>query len=104
MLSFGVYVFYINGPAIYPTSLLKNFNLKSNRFSIISEMNVKALRSGVTYIEVPGHMKRGAERSTALSFTNFLEVMLNYLTLVLDSYYKSREIFKLPNSCRVQIL
>ena len=46
MLSFGVYVFYINGPAIYPTSLLKNFNLKSNRFSIISEMNVKTLRSG----------------------------------------------------------
>ena len=63
MLSFGIYVFYTNGPAIYPAALLKNFNLRSNRFSIVSEMTVKTLRSGVTYIEVPGHMKRGLKEA-----------------------------------------
>ena len=52
LIFFDTYVNYINAPAVYPTKIVRNLKLKSNRFSIISEMITKLLHSDVTYCEI----------------------------------------------------
>lgn len=59
MTVFKVYVSYINGPGIWPTAAARAANLKACRFSIISELNVKTLRMGGKFAEVPGYFQAG---------------------------------------------
>lgn len=93
LLSFDIYVMYINGPAIYPAKLVKEMNLCSDRFSIICEMTIKTLRCGVTYVEVPGYMRRGTDGSSAIGWKNFAEAGVNYLKLLHAIYVADREKF-----------
>jgi hypothetical protein len=82
MITFGIFVQYINGPCVYPTEKMKTLDLKCNRFSIVVETTIKLLRSGCTYYEVAGYMQKGLAGSTSLSFRNLMEVMTSYLRLI----------------------
>lgn len=84
MITFGIFVQYINGPCVYPTKRLRELDLKAQRFSIVVEATVKLLRSGATYYEVSGYMQKGLAGSTSLSWRNLLEVMRSYLRLVFE--------------------
>jgi len=82
MITFSIFVQYINGPCVYPTKMMRALDLKSNRFSIVVETTIKLLRSGCTYYEVPGYMQKGLAGSTSLSFRNLTEVIFSYFRLV----------------------
>jgi glycosyltransferase involved in cell wall biosynthesis len=84
MLTFGIYVNYINGPGIWCTSRVRNLNLKSSRFSIISEINVKALRTGSTFIEVPGYFQATDKDRSTITIKNLYEVVKSFIVLMVD--------------------
>lgn len=81
MCTFGIFVQYITGPAIYNTDKVRAFTLRSRRFSIPVEMTVKMLSSGASYCEVGGYMMRGVEGSGSVSLRNLAEVVWAYLRL-----------------------
>ncbi len=84
LFTFDIFIKYVNGPAIYPTRLLKKLTLKSKRFSIVAEINIKMLKLGCSFKEIPTTRLRGLEGSTALSFKSFFEVVYIFGHLVLD--------------------
>jgi glycosyltransferase involved in cell wall biosynthesis len=93
MATFGVYVGYINGPGIWPTEKARAVGLESERFSIISEMNVKLLRSGCSYAELPGYFQSGPKTRSTVTFANLREVIRLYLSLVYKVYVSHRKDF-----------
>lgn len=84
MITFRVFVIYINGPCIYPKEKLLSLDLKSNRFSIVVEATIKLLKLGCSYYEVPGYMQKGLAGSSSLSFRNLAEVIRSYLRLFFE--------------------
>lgn len=94
MITFGVFLFYINGPAIYLTEKLRLANLKANRFSIVVEATIKMLCSGATFIEVAGSLQTGSDGSTALSLKNLFEVAKAYFLLIWEVKFKNRHFYR----------
>lgn len=62
---FDLYVVYINGPAVYPVAALQALDLRSTRFSIVAEINVKLLRQGLSFAEFASARQVGMEGSTS---------------------------------------
>jgi len=85
--TFDLYAIYINGPAVYPSHMLKELKLKSTRFSIVVEINVKLLRQGVSFIELPSNRQVGMEGSTSATLRSFLETLRIYLQTVTEVYF-----------------
>ena len=102
MTTFNVYVGYINGPGIWPTEKARTVGLDSKRFSIISELNVKLLRSGCSYAELPGYFQSGPKVRGTVTFTNLREVVRLYFSLVYKVYISHRKDFCRPPT-RIQI-
>lgn len=96
MITFRVFVQYINGPCIYPTAKLKGLHLKANRFSIIVEATLKLLKSGCTFFEVGGYMQKGLAGSTSLSFNNFREVFTSFIRIFYEIKIKHRKNYLNP--------
>ena len=84
MCSFNVFVQYMNGPSIWSTSLIRQLNIRSTRFSIGAEVNTKLLCSGCTFHEVSGYMQTGVDRTTNVNLKNFLEAVDIFLRLVIE--------------------
>lgn len=102
MATFDVYVAYINGPGIWPTEKARAINLEAERFSIICEMNVKLLRSGCSYAEVPGYFQAGRKARRTVTFGNLREVIRLYSRLVYGIYFGHREKFnRRPRRVRI---
>ncbi len=93
MVSFGLFVNYINGPGIWPTEKAKQVGLRARRFAIISEMNVKLLRSGCSFLEVPGYFQAGPKSRSTVTLRNLSEVMVSYLALLYEIYIRSPKKF-----------
>ncbi len=93
MITFGIFVQYINGPCVYPTAKLRSLDLKANRFSIVVEATVKLLKMGSTYTEVAGYMQKGLAGSTSLSGRNLMEVLRSYIRLVMEIRFIDRAKF-----------
>lgn len=85
---FDLYVQYVNGPAVYPVERLRDLKLHSTRFSIIAEINVKLLRQGVTFVEVPSDRQGGREGSTSLNFRSLIETFRVFFQVLLDVYIR----------------
>jgi glycosyltransferase involved in cell wall biosynthesis len=85
---FDLYLIYVNGPAVYPLSWLRELKLHSTRFSIVAEINVKLLRQGLTYVELPSNRQVGLEGSTSASLKSLLETMRVFLQLLADVYWR----------------
>jgi len=86
--SFDLYLIYVNGPAVYPVSKLRELRLHSTRFSIVAEINVKLLRQGLTYVELPSNRQVGLKGSTSATFKNLLETARVFLQLLADVYFR----------------
>lgn len=84
MTVFRVFVGYISGPGLWPTSKARQIGLKARRFAIISEMNVKLLRSGCSYAEVPGYLQGAPPVRRTITLRNFTEVALSFAQLIVD--------------------
>ncbi len=93
MTIFNVYIQYINGVALYPTKKLRSLDIKSKRFSITAEINIKLLRLGCTYNEIAGYMQTGLQQSTLISLKNVFEVVMTFLRLIYEISWQKRRIF-----------
>ena len=87
---FDLYVQYINGPAVYPVNRLRELDLYSTRFSIVAEINVKLLRQGVSFAEVPSYRQTGLHGSTSLSLKSLLEAAKVLLKVFSDVHLRHR--------------
>lgn len=101
-VAFGVRVRYLNGPSLYPTDRLRGINLRSDRFSIIAEINVKLLRQGLSFTEIPGQRQTGLEGSTSLSWRNLREVMVMFVKLLWEVRIRHRRAYGREPTRRVQ--
>jgi dolichol-phosphate mannosyltransferase len=88
---FDLYVVYINGPAVYPVVRLRELELHSTRFSIVAEINVKLLRQGLSYIELPAIRQTGLEGSTSATLRTLIETARVLSRLLADVYFKDRD-------------
>lgn len=93
MLVFGTFVSYINGPGIWPTERVKAISLRAAGFSIIAELNIKMLRSGCTFLEVPGYFRHGPKTRSTVTFRNLVEVARSFINLIYEIYVRSRDQF-----------
>jgi glycosyltransferase involved in cell wall biosynthesis len=93
MCCFNIFIQYLNGPTVYSTSLVRQLNLKSNRFSICAELTIKLLCSGCTYYEIPGYFQRGLDGSSALGLRNLREVIETFLKLIFEIKVQKRTLF-----------
>ena len=85
---FDVYVQYINGPCVYTVHQLRALTLNSTRFSIVAEINIKLLRQGVSYIEIPTHRQVGLDGSRSFSFRNLRETIRVFMHLLNEVHRK----------------
>jgi glycosyltransferase involved in cell wall biosynthesis len=83
---FDVYPQYINGPCVYPVANLRKLRLFSTRFSIVAEINVKLLRQGVSFLEVPSYRQVGMKGSSSFSLSNLGEAAAVFCRLLYDVY------------------
>jgi hypothetical protein len=90
---FDLYVQYINGPAVYPTARLRELDLRSTRFSIVAEINVKLLRQGCSFAEVPSHRQTGMHGSTSFSLKSLAETTKILLHVIAEVHFRNRERF-----------
>jgi len=102
LATFQIYAGYVTGPGIWPVALAQDFKLKSRRFGIMSELNVKMLCGGRTYAEIPGYVQAGPKRRSTVNLKNLAEVVLSYVRLIADIYFVDSERFK-KRTTRVQI-
>lgn len=93
MTVFNVYIQYINCVAIYPTKKLQKLDIKSRRFSIIAEVNIKLLCSGCHYYEIAGDMQTGLDKSTSIKLKNIIEVIVTFIKLVYEIKLTNRYLF-----------
>ena len=93
MLSFNIFIQYLNGPTIYPTKKLRCLNLKSTRFSITAEATIKAMRTGSTFCEIGGYMQTGLRGSTSFQIHNLIETLVTFLRLVVEIHVTHRRDF-----------
>jgi glycosyltransferase involved in cell wall biosynthesis len=89
MVSFGLFLNYINGPGIWPTEKVRQVSLRARRFAIISEMNVKVLRTGCSFVEIPGYLLAGPKTRSTVTIRNLTEVASSYLALLFEVYIRS---------------
>lgn len=94
MVMFQTYVSYINGPGIWPTAAAREAGLKADRFSIIAELNVKVLRMGCTFAEVPGYFQAGPKARSTVTLRNLAEVIKSFFRLAVDVHIRGRDRFK----------
>ncbi len=85
---FDLYVMYINGPAVYPLAKLRELDLHSTRFSIVAEINVKLLRQGLSFIEIPSNRQVGLEGSTSATLRSLVETARVFLQVVRDVFFR----------------
>ena len=93
VLFFGVHLKYINGNTVWPTQLLRECNIQAQGYSIMAETNVKALRRGVTFMELPGEMNKSATKSQAIKLSNLFEVIGTFVRLLWQVHVAQRETY-----------
>jgi len=91
---FNVKANYIQSPCLYKVSDIKKIKLISNRFSIWPEVNVKLLRSKISYTEIPVKFNNESIIDRSLSIKNIFEVFFNLIRLVIDIYFLNKEKYK----------
>jgi glycosyltransferase involved in cell wall biosynthesis len=98
MLVFDINLKYINGSAVYSLDKIKMLDVFSRKYTIFAEINVKLLKSGVTFYEVEGYMKPLAIKSSAIKLKNLYDAAISFILLFYDVKIKNRKIYsKVPS-------
>lgn len=68
---FGLRLRYFQGPCVYPTALAQGLSVTTNGFACLTEMLLRTVNAGYSYVEVPMHIQpRRHGQSSALSLRN----------------------------------
>ena len=92
MITFQVYVSYLNGPGIWPTVPAREAGLRSPLQHHL-ELNVKVLRMGYTFAEVPGYFQAGPKIRSSVTMKNLWEVIGSFFRLIGDVHFRDRSRF-----------
>ena len=91
---FNLRVIYIQGSFIAKKSVIKKIKLFSNRFTFWPELNVKMLRSNISFIEFPLIFRNKSVVDRTVSIQNLFEILKNLLMLILVIYVLDRRKYK----------
>jgi glycosyltransferase involved in cell wall biosynthesis len=79
---FGWNLHYYQGPTVYPRELAMGIPVKNEGFFFASEMLIRALSSGLTWVEVGlAHQQKPHSRSRAVTVKNLVSAELTVLVL-----------------------
>ena len=84
LVFFDSYVNYINSPSICPTEKVKDLELRSSRFSIISEIITKLLHTDITYCEVPFFFTTSSRKRGTITIKNLIDVIFSFTKLFIE--------------------
>jgi len=88
--TFSLPVHYIHATPVYPVKFLRGLELRCERYSFPSEVTIKCLRSGCSFVEIPGYMNADVRRSSAVRLKNAIEAIRGYLILVFEVFVTGR--------------
>ena len=86
---FGLRLRYFQGPSIYPTEWAQRLPLTTTGFGLLTDMLVRTLKAGCSYVEVPMKIRpRAYGRSSALSLRNVVTTGRTLAILWRDVYLR----------------
>lgn len=91
MVVFGINVSYVNGPGVWPTAKAKSVGLIAERFGIFSELNVKLLRSGCSYTELPAYFNSAPASRRTVTSKNLRELTSQLVRLAYTVYVTEKK-------------
>ena len=97
LIFFDSFVNYINSPSICPTEKVRNLELRSNRFSIMSEIITKLLHSDITYCELPFFFNTASRKRDTITIKNLFDVIFSFIKLFLEMKITNRSKFKIKS-------
>jgi glycosyltransferase involved in cell wall biosynthesis len=89
-LTFNIHLRYINSAPVYNVQQLREMEVRCRRYSFPSEITVKLLRRGCTFMELGGYMNP-QRKSSAMKFKNWVEVLGAYVTLSFEIFVSRRK-------------
>ena len=96
VLFFGIHLKYINGNTVWPTQLLRECDIRAQGYSIMAETNLKMLRRGVSFMEIPGEMNKTATKSQAIKLKNLIEVIGTFFRLLWQVHVTQKDMYSHP--------
>ncbi len=88
-LLFRTNLIYFNGPVVHKRELLQKIDIRTNSFAYQTEILVKMIHNGCSYVEVPIYIKeRTLGKSNALRMKNIVRVFKSTLDLLKHIYFK----------------
>jgi glycosyltransferase involved in cell wall biosynthesis len=87
---FDVYVFYLQGPAVWPIDIVRKMDIKSKGIAYASEVHIKLLYSGLSFIEVAGYCNVGSEKSTSVKLSSFIDIYKCIFRLIYEIKIKKK--------------
>lgn len=87
---FDVYLFYLQGPSVWPIKTVKKFKISASSIAYASEVHIKLLYSGLKFIEVAGHCNTGSFKSTSLKLSSFVDIFKTFIQLFYEIKIKKR--------------
>lgn len=90
---FNLPLVYVNCIGIYPALALKEITIRSKRYGIAAELNVKTLLHGYTFYEVASYMNPQSQKSSALTFKNMFDVAGSFMKLFCEVKIVRRDVY-----------
>ena len=87
---FDVYLFYLQGPAVWPINVVRKMDIKSKGIAYASEVHIKLLYSDLSFIEVAGYCNIGSEKSTSVKLSSFIDIFKCILRLIHEIKIKKK--------------
>ena len=87
---FDVYVFYLQGPAVWPIKYVKQIDISSSGIAYASEVHIKLLYSGLKFKEITGYCNTGSIKSTAVKLSSFFDIFRTLLSLIYEIKIKKK--------------
>ncbi len=80
---FNLKLKYYNGNVVYNTSILKKISIKSEGFAYSSEIIIKSIKSGYSYIEF-GIKIHPTQKTAIFNFKNIISVIKSFIILFFE--------------------
>jgi len=90
---FNLPLIYVSCIGIYPTAVLREISIRSKRYNIAAELNVKTLLRGHTFYEFGSYMNPRVQKSSALTLKNAFDVAVSFIKLYCEVKITHRDIY-----------
>jgi glycosyltransferase involved in cell wall biosynthesis len=91
--TFYIHLRSIHTTPAYNVRQLRELHLRSKGYSLPSEIMVKLMRRGCTFMELPGYLNPAKNKSSALRAKHFIEVVSSFWLLILEVFVTQRALY-----------